>query len=276
MEYLTRRLQLVANQSNFKYHPMCKSLKIISLCFADDLMLFCKGNLNSLQVLKSILDEFSASSGLAIKANKSQLYFGGVKEEEKQVMLREMSLLEGLFLLNIVGAPQQLDEHLHLAAYSITREIEKLFRGFLWDWNGHRSKLHVASWEKVYLPKNYGGLRFKDRVKWNQVVLAKYIWAISSKTIAGAAVDRLNSKLLYNSKLLQFEYEISNNVWSSYNMPKHRFIFWQVTNNQLLTRDKFAQFKITLDSILCPVCGAKAETNDHLFFAYCLSQQVLT
>uniref|UniRef100_A0A803P8U7 Reverse transcriptase domain-containing protein n=1 Tax=Cannabis sativa TaxID=3483 RepID=A0A803P8U7_CANSA len=65
--------------------------------------------------------------------------------------------------------------------YSVTREVKKLCRGFLWGWNGSRSKLHVASWEKVCLPKNYGGLGFKDGIKWNQAILAKYVWAISSK-----------------------------------------------------------------------------------------------
>ncbi|XP_060968724.1 uncharacterized protein LOC133036225 [Cannabis sativa] len=105
MEYLTRRLIMAVDQSKFKYHPMCKSLKIISLCFADDLMLFSKGSLSSLQVIKSVLNEFEAASGLAINANKSQLYFGGVKAEEKQAMLREMNMLEGFYPLKYLGVP---------------------------------------------------------------------------------------------------------------------------------------------------------------------------
>uniref|UniRef100_A0A803Q6F2 Reverse transcriptase domain-containing protein n=1 Tax=Cannabis sativa TaxID=3483 RepID=A0A803Q6F2_CANSA len=105
MKYLTRRLHLAANQSKFRYHSLCKNLKIISLCFADDLMLFCKGNLSSIRVLKEVLDEFSAIFGLAINTNKSQLYFGGVKEEDKQAMLTEMVLLEGIFPLKNLGVP---------------------------------------------------------------------------------------------------------------------------------------------------------------------------
>uniref|UniRef100_A0A803PT07 Reverse transcriptase domain-containing protein n=1 Tax=Cannabis sativa TaxID=3483 RepID=A0A803PT07_CANSA len=51
--------------------------------------------------------------------------------------------------------------------HSVTKEVEKICRGFLWEWNGNRSKIHLASWEKVCLPKNYGGLGFKDGIRWN-------------------------------------------------------------------------------------------------------------
>uniref|UniRef100_A0A803QI43 Reverse transcriptase domain-containing protein n=1 Tax=Cannabis sativa TaxID=3483 RepID=A0A803QI43_CANSA len=77
-------------------------------------------------------------------------------------------------------------------------------RDFLWGWNGNRSKLHVASWEKVCLPKAYGGLGFKDGVKWNQAIPAKYIWAISSKRDI-FWVKWINNIYLKNKSLLNYE-----------------------------------------------------------------------
>uniref|UniRef100_A0A803PUN2 Reverse transcriptase n=1 Tax=Cannabis sativa TaxID=3483 RepID=A0A803PUN2_CANSA len=68
-------------------------------------MLFCKGDICSIRAVKEILDEFSATSGLTINTGKSQLYFGGVKEEGKQVMLSEMALPEGEFPLKYLGVP---------------------------------------------------------------------------------------------------------------------------------------------------------------------------
>ncbi|KAM6561146.1 uncharacterized protein LOC115695027 [Cannabis sativa] len=57
MEYLTRLLLFDARGLDFKYHPMCKSLKIVSPCIADDLILFCKGTVKSIQrrKIKSLL-----------------------------------------------------------------------------------------------------------------------------------------------------------------------------------------------------------------------------
>uniref|UniRef100_A0A803PY04 Reverse transcriptase domain-containing protein n=1 Tax=Cannabis sativa TaxID=3483 RepID=A0A803PY04_CANSA len=39
MDYLTKRLKLEATQNTFKYHPLCKNLNLVSLYFADDLIL---------------------------------------------------------------------------------------------------------------------------------------------------------------------------------------------------------------------------------------------
>ncbi|XP_062114380.1 uncharacterized protein LOC133825462 [Humulus lupulus] len=58
---------------------------------------------------------------------------------------------------------------------SIVKEVEKLCRMFLWGASGNRSKLHLASWHQVCLPKAYGALGFRDGANWNRAILAKYI-----------------------------------------------------------------------------------------------------
>ncbi|XP_062099754.1 uncharacterized protein LOC133805589 [Humulus lupulus] len=228
MEYLTRRLQLAANHSLFRYHPMCKGLNLINLCFADDLILFSKGTRQSLLVLKEVLDEFSNTTGLTISKDKSQVFFGGVQASERSIILSDFHLTEGDFPFKYLGVPlrptkwraedcgiiiKKINQILHSWAsrhlsfagriqlihsvlfglrnywmsifvlpHSVTKEVEKICRGFLWGTNGTRSKVHVASWDKVCLPKPYGGLGFKNGVNWNCAILAKFIWAISDKS----------------------------------------------------------------------------------------------
>lgn len=44
MEYLNRQLRTLRHNPDFNYHPKCSKLQIIQLGFADELLLFCRGN----------------------------------------------------------------------------------------------------------------------------------------------------------------------------------------------------------------------------------------
>uniref|UniRef100_A0A803NL58 Reverse transcriptase domain-containing protein n=1 Tax=Cannabis sativa TaxID=3483 RepID=A0A803NL58_CANSA len=59
MEYLTILLHLTANTTKYRFHPICKSLRLINLCFVDDLISFSKGSSQSLTALIQVLEEFS-------------------------------------------------------------------------------------------------------------------------------------------------------------------------------------------------------------------------
>ncbi|XP_062085573.1 uncharacterized protein LOC133791669 [Humulus lupulus] len=345
MDYLTRSLQLAAQGSVFRYHPMCKSLQLISLCFADDLLLFCKGTLSTVKVLKNVIGEFSSVTRLQINESKSQIYFGGVSAVDKHQIAAEMNLSEGAFPLKYLGVPmrptkwkhedcdiiiQKIKMRLHTWAsrhlsfasriqlihsvlfglrnywmsdfvlpQSIIKEVEKLYCGFLWGVNGNRSNIHMASWEKVCLPKAYGGLKFRNGLIWNYAILAKYIWVISEKH------DMLWVKWI-NSIYLK-----GSNFWS-YKLPLDTSWYWrklcnlrgkfscddiksagisgkfqasilynsslnqqQVVNSQLLTCDNMIRFNVPLDSLMCPVCGRYAESHSHIFFDCILSKQIL-
>ncbi|XP_062114647.1 uncharacterized protein LOC133825762 [Humulus lupulus] len=107
MEYLTWLLQLGAQQKDFRYHPMCKSLKIINLCFIDDLVIFCKANSGSAQVVKQVFEDFCSSTGLKANINKSQIFFGGVSAAIKDQILQILQLEEGTFPLKYLGIPMR-------------------------------------------------------------------------------------------------------------------------------------------------------------------------
>ncbi|XP_074299401.1 uncharacterized protein LOC141630492 [Silene latifolia] len=92
MEYLTRVLNVVQEYEEFKYHPLCKQLKLSHLCFADDLLLFCKGDGRSIVLLLRAFATFSAASGLKMNDSKSNIYGNGMI----QGLLQEVADLSGL------------------------------------------------------------------------------------------------------------------------------------------------------------------------------------
>ncbi|KAL2235578.1 UNVERIFIED_CONTAM: hypothetical protein Sindi_1290000 [Sesamum indicum] len=57
-------LQLIEQDMQFSYHRKCEPAKVFQLGFADDHLLFCRADLDSLRILKMGLDRFAEWSGL--------------------------------------------------------------------------------------------------------------------------------------------------------------------------------------------------------------------
>ncbi|XP_062113080.1 uncharacterized protein LOC133824229 [Humulus lupulus] len=227
MDYLTRLLLKASKEKDFKFHPLCKSLNLVSLCFADDLLLFSKANPSSINILQQVFTNFTKASGLSINQSKSKIFVGGISAGDKQSLLQFSNLSEGQFPLNYLGVPLRptkwraidceiiLDRmrsqlsgwanrhisyagrvqlinsvlmgiraywmHIFLLPQKVVKAIDCLCRKFLWGEKNNRSKFHRVSWEHVCKPKCCGGLGFKDSASWNKILLAKFIWAVSSK-----------------------------------------------------------------------------------------------
>ncbi|KAE8654519.1 hypothetical protein F3Y22_tig00117048pilonHSYRG00574 [Hibiscus syriacus] len=60
----------------FGYHPKCKRIGLTHLFFADDLLIFCKGSIDSIMGVQAVLDHFYFMSGLKLNASKCEIYLG--------------------------------------------------------------------------------------------------------------------------------------------------------------------------------------------------------
>lgn len=70
------------HNSKFNFHPKCSSLKFRYPAFADDLMLFVKGDVISILILIECSAKFGDSSGLRMNTMKSSLYTAGIHRHE--------------------------------------------------------------------------------------------------------------------------------------------------------------------------------------------------
>nr|XP_009623283.1 uncharacterized protein LOC104114523 [Nicotiana tomentosiformis] len=88
MEYLSRSLKILKVNKQFIFDPRCAKLNLVQLGFADDLLLFCRENIQSIKILHQHFQMFSPASGLIANPNKSYIYFGGVNNLlQQQIMV---------------------------------------------------------------------------------------------------------------------------------------------------------------------------------------------
>ncbi|KAL2247997.1 UNVERIFIED_CONTAM: hypothetical protein Sindi_2652000 [Sesamum indicum] len=96
-------LQLIEQDMQFSYHWKCKPAKVFQLGFADDLLLFCRADLDSLRVLKMGLDRFAEWSGLRLNVQKSHII--SPAQGRKDQILTAMGFQEGQLPMRYVGIP---------------------------------------------------------------------------------------------------------------------------------------------------------------------------
>jgi hypothetical protein len=76
MEYLHRKLQTLSQIPDFNFHSKCEKLEIIHLSFADDLLIFTRGDAKSVDLVMAKLQDFSLSTGLVVNPSKCKVYYG--------------------------------------------------------------------------------------------------------------------------------------------------------------------------------------------------------
>ncbi|GKB12805.1 RNA-directed DNA polymerase, eukaryota, reverse transcriptase zinc-binding domain protein, partial [Tanacetum coccineum] len=135
----------VQKNQKFKFHTGCKELKLTHLCFADDLLVVCNGDVESVKVIKSTMLEFSGMPGLIPNMEKSTVFFKNVKNETKTKILdilpftvrklpvKYLSYACGLKLIaSVLSSLNFYWATVFKIPKSMVKDIDKILKGFLW------------------------------------------------------------------------------------------------------------------------------------------------
>ncbi|GJT01427.1 hypothetical protein Tco_0822596 [Tanacetum coccineum] len=205
MEILTLMLQRgVSNANMFSYHRYCSKLKLINLCFADDLFLFSHGDMDSVKVIKEALNEFKEAPGLILPFKEGYLpvKYLGVPLVTSRLVFRDCKeLIENVHarvddwknkFLSAAGRLQLIRSvlssmHIYWASMFILPsrvllDIEQIIRRFLWSHGSMKKGRAKVAWDVVCLPKDEGGLGVRRLDTFNKALMVSHMWNfLSSK-----------------------------------------------------------------------------------------------
>lgn len=98
-------LNQAAQEMKFNYHLKCQSSKLTHLCFADDLLIFMDGSLESVHAVLQVLREFELRSGLAVSVQKSSFYASGLTQMETDLIQFTTGMPMGTLPVRYLGVP---------------------------------------------------------------------------------------------------------------------------------------------------------------------------
>ncbi|XP_074298000.1 uncharacterized protein LOC141628800 [Silene latifolia] len=154
------------------YHPKCVKLDLTHLIFADDLLVFVRGDLPSVMAVKHCLDEFSSFSGLTSNTSKTNIYFTGVSSGVKVEILHATGFVEGSFPFKYLGTP--------LHSSRLTRDLfQPLLAKIKGGWGPGLgcTCLSLGSWTRVCSGRLQGGFDIREILSWNKTLLLKMFWS---------------------------------------------------------------------------------------------------
>ncbi|KAF4394513.1 hypothetical protein F8388_020338 [Cannabis sativa] len=91
------------------------------------------------------------------------------------------------------------------------------------------------------------------------------------ENIGDVVMEYMSAKDNFCLKKPKVQY--SRGIWDNLLLPKHRFVYWQIINTQLLTRDFLSKF-LPLQSTLCLLCDSEEESHEHVFYRCIFTKQV--
>nr|GFB81850.1 hypothetical protein [Tanacetum cinerariifolium] len=194
----------IKKNPSFRYHWLCKDVKLTHLCFADDLLLFCNGDSKFVSIMKNALAEFSGMSGLLPNCSKSTVFFGNVRDGYRRKILGIMPFKEGTLPVRYLGVPliskRLYVKDCHVLIDKARKRIldwknkslsfagrlqliksvisSKLMRDFLWNFGVFKRGKSLINWNSVCMMKVKGGLGIKSLYSWNIALMSKHIWNV--------------------------------------------------------------------------------------------------
>lgn len=140
--------------------------------FADDIVLFAEANVDQVQVIKDVLDEFCSKSGQKVSLQKSKVFFSKNTKNEDAVNLS-----------NLLGIDQTDNSGIYLGAPLLHQRVSKQSVSFVLD----KMKKKLSYWKSK-------SLSFSGRITLAQACLYSILgYIIQSMAVPASVCDEVEA-----------------------------------------------------------------------------------
>ncbi|XP_074298451.1 uncharacterized protein LOC141629330 [Silene latifolia] len=281
LDYLSRLFGVLHRFPGFKFHPFCNKISLNHLCFADDLLLFSRGDLNSITLMMRAFSTFSLASSLHMNISKYSFYCNGICDS----LVKDIEALTGMKrgslpfkYLGVKVMPKILGVlDCQCLVDKVTERIQRLgakqlsYAGRVVLISAVFSALH-SYWARIFMiPKLV--------LKKIDTACRAFLWYVKHHLKHHMFDDEWRRNAQEYSVQLGYSWlaeDVADAPWypwlrNKIMLPKHEFFIWLVAQNRLLTQDRLMKMNIIHDNC-CFLCGAAEENIDHLFFLCPFSQ----
>ncbi|KAL2921104.1 LINE-1 retrotransposable element ORF2 protein [Bienertia sinuspersici] len=187
MEYLSRLLKYVGMQKGYKFHYRCKSLSLNHLVFADDLIIFCRGEKDSVMANMRALATFAKTSGLIANAGKSALYACNMDKKEKEEIIQATGFVEEALPFRYLGVKISAKKLSAADCDFMTEKIVSKIRSWGTRSLSYAGRAQLVNATLLNLHTYWASMFFIPKKVLDQVtnICRTYLWsgqAMSSKT----------------------------------------------------------------------------------------------
>ncbi|XP_019240895.1 PREDICTED: uncharacterized protein LOC109220885 [Nicotiana attenuata] len=303
MEYLSRTLKDMTESKQYKYHPRCAKLSLTHLCFADDLLIFSKGETESVKAIMKSFNQFSKASGLQANKGKNSIYFGGMGQQEQEQILQESGFTRGELPFKYLGVPLSTRKLTMIQWKPIIDKIVARITSRTARKLSYAGRSQLISsvlfgvqsyWAQVFILP----VKKEDRM-WKKWIHAYYIkgqqmeqmklpkqasWMVRKILEAKQIIEDNNMQICKGKGIIKQIYlqlldDQPRVLWKGLMFgnaarPKAKFTLWLQMQNRLLTVDRLKKWGIQGED-RCSLCEKEEETRDHIYVECTYTKEVI-
>ncbi|XP_039038037.1 uncharacterized protein LOC120175480 [Hibiscus syriacus] len=243
---LSKLLDVAAFENFFQYHPKYKRVNLTHLCFADDLLIFCKGNVDSIIGVSCVLEKFYEMSGLRLNASKTEIFIAGANDDMRTLVHEVTGFKLGCLPVRYLGVPLVPRKLTEKDCVSLVEKIK------LTCWNKACMLLLVkellmaemslwVAWVRFYVFKGVDlcSVESKPSFNWSIRKILKVREEVRPLFSGIADWGKVNAHWLWQEiRGMTVKVEWHKVVWFPMHILKHSLIAWMAILNILPTADR--------------------------------------